>query len=186
MARAPVTLAKPVRIRVHEFRFAARDGRPFRVHEAAIDRERRRLGFASHCDRFLDRQVPRMIEIEIRNRSRETIRVGEARGGIAGSVARDRQRLRDGRVDRIGREVRGAGMAAPLPDEHRNADALVAVIRDGLDFAVSDGDTLTDGLRHFGLCRRCAAGTCGTKHRFGHSLQLGSRQRKALALSPGM
>ena len=182
MARAPVAAAKAVRVRVDEFRFAARDARPFGVHEPAIDRERRCLGFASDRDRIVDRQIPRMIEIEIGNGSRESIGIGEAGRGIASGVARDRERLGDGRVDCVGREVGGARVSAPLPDEHRHADALVAVVGDRLDLAVSHRDALPDRLRDLGFRCRCAAGARGAKHRFGHALQLGRRQRKALAL----
>ena len=98
-----------------------------------------------------------MIEIEIGDVARQALGIGEPGGGILGGVARDRERLGDGGVDGLGREIGGARVAAPLSDVHGDADALVAVVRDRLDFAAAHRDALPDGLRHLGLGRRCAA-----------------------------
>ena len=56
-------------------------------------------------------------------------------------------------VSRIaaGAKSDGAGMAAPLADVDGDADALVAVVLDGLDFALAHGDALAERLRDFGL-----------------------------------
>ena len=96
MARRAVTAHEAQRVRVHELGFAARDGRAFAVGDARVDRERRRLGLAAELDRFLDRQRPRVIEIEVGPASREPRRIGEAGRRVFGGVARDRKRLVDG------------------------------------------------------------------------------------------
>ena len=58
MARAAIAAGKAVRVRVDEFRFAARHGRAFAVGDARIDGERRGLRFASELDRLRRRTDP--------------------------------------------------------------------------------------------------------------------------------
>ena len=65
MARAAVAAGEALRVRVDEFRFAARDRRAFAVGDARVDRQRRGLRLAAELDRVLDRQVPRVVEIEV-------------------------------------------------------------------------------------------------------------------------
>ena len=71
-------------------------------------------------------------------------------------------------------------MAAPLPEVDGDADALVAVVRDGLDLAAAHGDALPDRLRDLGFGRRGAARLRGGEHGFGDALELGGRQREAV------
>ena len=92
-----------------------------------------------------------MVEVEIGPALREPRRVGEAGGGVFRGVARDRERLVDGGANRVVGEIGGARVAAPLADVHGDADALVAVVRDGLDLVLAHRHALADALRDFGL-----------------------------------
>ena len=98
-----------------------------------------------------------MVEIEIGPRSREAIGIGKTGARILRREAGDRERLVDGRADRVVGKIGGARVAAALADVDGDADALVAVVRDRLDFALAHGDALADRLRHLGLGRRGAA-----------------------------
>ncbi len=160
-----------MRVRVDEFRFVAGDRRAIGVGEPAIDSKRRGFRFAPERDCVLDRKIPRMVEVEIGNRVRQPVRIGETCGRILRGVAGDGERFRDGRVHRVGGEIGGARVAAPLADQHGDADPLVAVVGDGFDLAAADGDALPDRLRHLGFGRRGATGLGSRKHGFARGVR---------------
>ena len=124
---------------------------------------------------FLHRESPRMKEAQVRRRSPEqALRVRQARRLVGRRVARDRACRFHRALDRLARQVRRAGVAAALAEVHGDAQALVAVVFDGLDFAAAHGDRLADGGRDldFGIGgatlpgpRRGRAGRLAPSHR---------------------
>ena len=179
VARAAKAAGEAERVRVDELGLAASDRRAFGVGDPRIDRHRRGFGLAAEFDRRVDRQLPGVIEVEVRESPGQPIGVGQPGGGILGGVARDRQRLVDGGAHGVRREVGGARVAAPLPDVHGEADALVAVVGDGLDLALAHGDALADRLRHVGLGGGRAAGPRGGEDGLGDPREFVGGKRKA-------
>ena len=83
-----------------------------------------------------------MEQVEIARLAAEQLGVGEPGAIVARGEARDRQRL----AHRIGngarRKIGGAGVPFLLADVDRDAEPLVAVVLDGLDFALAHGHGL--------------------------------------------
>ena len=102
-------------------------------------------------DRALDRQVPRMPQVEIGNVAREHVLVRESGAIVGCREARDRQRGIHRVAHRLRREIGGAGVPALLADVDRDADALVAVVLDGFDLAPAHRHGLADAFAHLGL-----------------------------------
>ena len=157
VTRTAIAARKAERVGIDEFRFAARHRRAFAVGDSRIDAQRRGLRLAPKLDRAFDGQVPRVVQVEVRPRLGEPRRIGKSRRVVLGCIPSDRERLVHSGANRLIREIRGAGVAAPLAHEHGDPDSLVPVVVDGLDFAVAHGDALTDGLRHLGFGSRRAA-----------------------------
>jgi len=59
-------------------------------------------------------------------------------------IARDRQRRIHGVAHRLRRKIGGAGIAALLADVGGDAQALVAVVLDGFDLAMTHRDALAE------------------------------------------
>ena len=169
--RAAVTPGKSRSVRVDELRFAARNARTFRVGNARIDCQRRGFRLAAELDRIVNGKVPRMVEIEIGPRARKPRRIGQPGARIFRGEARDRERLVDGRANRLVREIGRARVSAARADVHGNADTLVAVVRNRLDFTFAYRNTLADRLRHFGLGRGSATGARNVEHGCGDALE---------------
>ena len=180
--RAAIAAQEAVRVRVHEFRFVPGDRRALGVGEAAIHRQRRGFRFAAERDGLLDGQLPRVVQVEIRDDAGEPVRIRETGGGVFRREAGDGERLADGGMHGVRREIGGARMAAALPEIDGHADALVAVVRDSLDFAAAHGDALADRLRDVGLRRGRAARLRRREHGLGDALDFGRGQRKATAI----
>ncbi len=179
MVRCPVTVEEAVAVRVDEFRFVSRDRAAFRVGEPRVDRKRRAFRRLAERDRRLDIEIPRVIEIEVRDRAREPVRIGESGCAVLRRVPRDRECLRHRRLDCLGREIGSVRVAAPLPEIDGDADALVPVVGDRLDLAAAHRHALPDGLRDFGFGGGRAAGPGGRQDRFGDALEFGAGQRQA-------
>ena len=182
VARAAIAAEEAVRVRVHEFRFAPGDRRAFGVGEAAVHRQRRGFRVAAERDGILDGQLPWVEQVEIRDDAGEAVRVRETGSGVFRREAGDRERLADGGLHGVRREIGGARMAAALPEIDGHAYALVAVVRDSLDFAATHRDALADRLRDVGLRRGRSARFRRGKHGRGDALDLGRGQRKATAI----
>ena len=151
MARARIAGEKAERIAVREMRLLQRHCRAFRIGDALVDGERRVFAGACELDRALDRQLPRMVQVKIRYFASQQPFVCQAREFVARSEFRDRQRGIRRRAHGFERKIRRARMAAPLTDVNRNAHAFVAIVFDGLDFALAHRDGLAQALRHFGF-----------------------------------
>ena len=143
--RAAVAAGKAVRVRVDEFRFVPRDRRAFGVGEAAIHGQRGGLGFAAERDRVLDGELPRIVEVEIGECRARAARDPRARPPGSSAVKRAMaSALPTAAWMASGGEVGGARVAAALAEIDGDADALVAVVGDSLDFAAAHGDALAD------------------------------------------
>ena len=93
-----------------------------------------------------------MEEVELRRLAAiEAIGIREARGIVLGGVAGDGARRFDGALHGFRREVGGARVAAALAEIHGDAEALVAVVFDGLDLAAAHCHRLADRGRHLHL-----------------------------------
>ena len=93
-----------------------------------------------------------MEEVEVRRLAAEKARViGKPRRIVIGGVARDRACRFHGALDRLRRKVGGARVAAALAEIDRDAEALVAVVLDGLDLAAAHRHRLAYRGRDFDL-----------------------------------
>jgi hypothetical protein len=80
---------------------------------------------------------------------------------ILGGMAGDGAGRLHGALHRFARQVRGAGIAAALAEVDRDAQALVAVVLDGLHLAAPHGDRLAHGGGDFDFG---VAGAAGARH----------------------
>ena len=93
-----------------------------------------------------------MEEVQVgRRAAKQTIGVRQTRGIVLGGVDRDGAGGLDRALDGFARQVRGARVAAALAEVHGDAQALVAVVLDGLDLPAAHGDRLPDRRGHFDL-----------------------------------
>ncbi len=151
VARARIAAAEAQGVGVDEVRLLRRDAGAFRVGDARVHRERRRLARARPLDRLLHRQIPWMVQIEIGQIARQQVGIGQPGAVVGGREARDRERRLHRVPHRLRREVRGAGMTALLAEVDGDAHALVAVVLDGLHLTSAHGDVLAEALADFGL-----------------------------------
>ena len=151
MPRAAVAVEKADRVAGDELVLLRGDRGALGVDDALVEAEGGRLGGLRHRDRPLDRHVPGMEEIEVAARARDELGIGEPGGLVGRGEARDRERGSDRVFDGFRREIGGARVAVLLADVHADAEALVAVVLDGLDLAAPDGDALAVAFRDLGL-----------------------------------
>lgn len=85
--RRRVAALKPVRRGEHEVCVHRVDARPFRILDLRADRKRRILGAARDFQRSVDRQRPRVVEVEIARRMFELVVVGKPGCRILGRGA---------------------------------------------------------------------------------------------------
>ena len=111
---------------------------------------------------------------------RQQYRIRQPRAAVVGGIARDGQRLGDGVPYRGGREIGGAGVAAAQADIDGDADALVAVVGDGLDVPLAHGNALAEGLRDLGLGRGRAARARSVQHLCGDVGERAGGERKTI------
>jgi len=145
-------------------RTVRRDGRALGVVHQGADGESGRLAAAREVDGLLDRQIPRVVEIQIHRLPRQQFGRRQAGCFVLGGEARDRQCGLDRVPQRPGGEIGGRGVAAPLAEVDADADALVAVEFDGLDRALPDGDRLADALGDIGFAGGGAAALGMAQH----------------------
>ena len=94
-----------------------------------------------------------MPQVEILDLAREHVLIRQSGAVIRGGEAGDRQRRIHGIPNRLRREIRCAGVPALLADVDGDADALVTVVLDSLDFAAAHRDRLAETFAHLGLRR---------------------------------
>src|SRR5438477_2490356 len=102
-------------------------------------------------------------------------------------------RYGEGGIDRLlerrGRDIRGARVAAPhfrpLAEVNRDADGPVAVVLDGFGLAFAHRDGKAVAFRHFALATACAGSLRACKHLLGHVVELRRIEGKPVALRHG-
>ena len=151
MPRRRVAGEKTQRVAVDEMRFLGRDGRPFGVVDARIDREAGGLAGLGQLDRAFDRHAPRMPQIQIRDVAREQLGIGQPGAIVGRGEARDRQRGVHGIAHRLRRKIGAAGVPLLLADIDRDAHALVTVVLYGFDLAAAHGHGLAETFARLGL-----------------------------------
>ena len=132
---AVVAVAKTQRIGVDKAVDVARHRGAVAVVDARIDRHRRRLHAASQCDRLLAVQRPRVTQVEVGCAPGQQIGLRQAGERVLAGVAGDRQRRRHRLGDCRRRDVRGAGVAAPLADPSGHRQTAIARVFERLDLA---------------------------------------------------
>ncbi len=174
VSRARIAARESVAVAVDELRFVQRHAGAFGVGDARIDGQRRRFAFATHLDRLLDAEVPRVVQLQVAPFASQHLRIGEPGARVVGGEARDGKRLGDGVPDGVVREIRRARVAASRPDVHGDADALVAVVGDRFHVGLAHRHALPECLRHLGFRGRRAAAFGFAQHAVG---DLGERVR---------
>ena len=172
VARGRIAGAESMAVGIDRQAFGIGDAGAFGIADTRIDCTGCRLATFGKFDCLLHRNIPRMIQIEIRKFGRHQLGIGQAAERILRSVAgnvtgrghRVRQRL-------VG-QVRGAGMTAPLSEIDRHGGTLVAVVFDGFRFAHAHRDILADAKTDVGLGGAGAGGLCQPQHACAHLLQL--------------
>ena len=107
---------KTRRIGVDEIRLISRYRCAFRIIDALVDGKRRCLHALAEFNRIVDREFPRVIKAEVRERwLREPPGIGEPGKFIGGRIFGNRQRRLDGALDRFTRNIGGRCIAAVLP-----------------------------------------------------------------------
>ena len=155
-----------------------RDRSAFRIRDAFVHRERCSFAVATQLDRVLNREIPRMVEIEIAPCARKASRIGESGARIVRGVACNRQRLIDGVANGVEPEIGGAGVPPSLADIDRYTDPFVAIVGDGFNLALAHGYALSERLRDLGFRGRRAACPGLTQHAFRDPAQRFRSERK--------
>src|ERR1019366_7626880 len=101
---------------------------------AAPHGDRRRPRPRAPAHGLLRCEIPRVIEIEIRDLARQRLGIGEPRTLIRRGMARNRRSLEYDLAHRRGPQIGRAGRALGLAEIHRERQASVTVILDGIDF----------------------------------------------------
>ena len=148
MTRSREPRDESVAVGHHELRLVRRHAGAFGIDDARIQPERRRLAAARKVDRFIHRQVPRVVQVEVTlvRLSGHEVGVRQAGAIIVGGESCNGQRLVDRVMQGPLREIRRVGMALLLSHIHRDAHALVAVVLDVLDFVSPDRDALPEAF----------------------------------------
>ena len=132
------------------------DRRTLGVGDPRIHRQSRRLARARQLDGPLRREVPGVIKIQVGNVARQGFGLDQPGVGILGRVARDGAGLLHRLAHRRRGQVRGARRALALAEVHRDTQAAVALVLDGVDFAQPHAHREPLAHRDVGLALRCA------------------------------
>src|SRR5688500_10196426 len=123
-----------MRIAVHAHASVTAHRRAFGVGDARVHYPPGRFAGARQLDRLLRRDVPGMVEIQVRDVARELVGIGQPGTLVLGGIARDIAGLLHGFRNRACRQVGGARRALALAEVDGNAHAAVALVLHGLDF----------------------------------------------------
>ncbi len=152
VARAGIAAAKAVRVGAEEMALLRRHARAFAVADALVHREGGALAGQRHLGRLLAGDGPGVEQVQVAlliHRGHVGL-VGQAGHRILGGEAGDVVGRLHRALDRGGREVRGAGVAAPLADVDRHAQRLVAVALHRLQLALAHAHAQARALRGLG------------------------------------
>ena len=140
MVRAALGTDEAERVRVRGQRCADLHRGAVGIVDARIEGTTGVLDFDAERDRLLGRDVPRVPQVEVRDRLREQGRIGEPVRRVLLGVARDGAGVFDGLLDRLRVEVGGVRRALAAAEVHGYGDAAVARTLDRLDLAEANPD----------------------------------------------
>ena len=165
-------MQETVAVAVHPHGGVAADGGAFGIAQPRIGCESGRLAIARQRHGLLRRQVPRVVEIEVRHLARQAFRIGETRILVSGSMARDGGRLAHDLAHRIGPQIRRAGRALGLAEIHRERQAAVTMIFDGIHLSETHrrGEPALQAGIGLGMAR--TTGACLAQRAGDHVLKL--------------
>ena len=155
----------------HEVAMAERDARALGVDDRAVGGEGGPLHLPRDLDRLGGLDGPRVEEVEVLGLAHDGVRIGQAGEWVLAGEAGDLEGGAHGLVDGPLAEVAGAGMAAARADVHRDPEALVASLLDGLDTTLADVDRQAGALGHVGGGRGRAEPGGPVEHRTGEFLE---------------
>jgi len=150
-----------------------RDRRAFGIADQRAGIESRLLAAARCLDGLFDGQRPRVVQIEVRDILCHQRRIGQAGAIVLSREAGDIECRLDRLAQRLARKVGGAGVALALTGVDRDADTLVAVEFDGLDFVATHRHRLPETFGHIDLAGRRSLGPGVLEHILGELLQGG-------------
>ncbi len=139
MAGARDARQEAVRVAVNPAMPTGVERASFGIGDARIHRQPRRFAAASDLDRLFRCERPRMIQIEVRDLTREELRLDQTRVGIFRRIARDRTGLLDRLPDRLPAQIRRTGRALSFPEINRDPETPIALVLDGLHLAQPHG-----------------------------------------------
>jgi len=119
--------------------------------DALVGGERGSLAGQRALDGLVGGDRPAVVEVQVREIPRHQRRVRQAGAVVFGGMLGNRQRRRHGFTDGVRACCRGARRALALANVKSDAEALVAIELDGLDFTLAHrgGQPLLHRHRHF-------------------------------------
>ena len=152
MRRRRVAADEAVGIAVNVQALMGADRATFRIVDARIERQRRRLAGLGEFDGLVRRDGPGKGEIEVGRRMGHQSGFRETRTGVFGRESRDAAGLGHGVAHRFQGEIRGAGRPLAPAEIHRDPHAAVTLVFQGFHFAESHADRKTSILTDRGFC----------------------------------
>ena len=125
------------------------------VDDPGVLGERRGLGFKRMFGGSGNIDLPRMIQVEIRQRTRHQLGVGKTVAGILFGEFRDVDRGADGLANRLGSSVGGASRALLGADIDGDSEAPVVGELDSLQLALANRHDKARGIAGRNLRRTC-------------------------------
>ena len=133
-----------------------RDAGTLRVLDHRADIEGCLFALSCQFDGTFHCQMPRMVDIEFHWRLGQQFLLGQTGARVLGGKAGNGNRRRNGVAQGLARKIRCAGVTTTLADIGRHADALVAVVLDGIDFLTAHRNRLAEALGNIDLARGCS------------------------------
>ncbi|MPN32066.1 hypothetical protein SDC9_179542 [bioreactor metagenome] len=181
MPRRRVAAHEPEAVRGDELPFLDRHRSPLGIGDLRADVERRLFAAPGEFRPVIDRQPPRVVKVQI---GEALLAAGQQAGvrqsgavvfgGEAGDVERRLHRLAQGGCGKI----RGTGVSLALAEIDGDADPLVAVVFDGLDFAATNADRLPESFGDIDLAVAGAGFPGVVQHILGVGAQRIERMRE--------
>ena len=163
--RTGIAAAKAARVAHEEMRLLGTHAGTLGIGDAPIGAERRRFAAQRQRSRRLGIDGPGMEQVEValgRSGAGQVGRVGQAGRRVLGREARNVVGRLHRLLDRRARKVRRAGIATALADIDGDAERLVAIALDVLEFAHARRHRQAHPFRHLGAG---IAGTGAAAHR---------------------
>src|SRR3569833_2932811 len=111
----------------------------FRIVDPRVDLAPRCFAALRDIDRLLRRERPRMVEIEVGNVARQSLRFAQPREGVLSGIASYGTCLFDGLPVRLAAQVRRTGRGLALTEVHGVSESPVALVFYRIYFAEAHG-----------------------------------------------